>query len=70
MVDIFALALSHGLIALAVWRLLQRPDLDREGESPAPRRVPGGQGMRVPGAAIKPQSEEDARAPRPGAPGA
>lgn len=70
MVDIFALALSHGLIALAVWRLLQRPDLDREGEPPAPRRAPRGQGMRVPGASAETQSEEDARAPRPGAPGA
>ncbi|MCJ2184648.1 hypothetical protein MTR62_18420 [Novosphingobium sp. 1949] len=28
MVDILALALAHGLIALAVWRLLARPDLD------------------------------------------
>lgn len=31
MVDIFALALSHGLLALAAWRLLLRPDLDVEG---------------------------------------
>lgn len=30
MVDILALALSHGLIALVAWRLLFRPDLDRE----------------------------------------
>lgn len=28
MIDNFALALSHGLILLAAWRLLQRPDLD------------------------------------------
>lgn len=28
MIDNFALAISHGLIALAVWRLLRRPDLD------------------------------------------
>jgi len=27
MVDIFALAVSHGLLALAVWRLLWRDDL-------------------------------------------
>ena len=30
MIDNLALAISHGLIALAVWRLLTRPDLDRE----------------------------------------
>lgn len=34
MVDIFALALSHGLLALAAWRLLLRPDLDVEGAQP------------------------------------
>jgi hypothetical protein len=28
MIDNFALAVSHGLILLAVWRLVQRPDLD------------------------------------------
>jgi hypothetical protein len=28
MIDTFALALSHGLILLAAWRLVQRPDLD------------------------------------------
>ena len=31
MVDILAIALSHGLIALAAWRLLFRDDLNREG---------------------------------------
>jgi len=30
MVDYFSLALSHGLIALALVRLLLRPDLDRD----------------------------------------
>ncbi|MBT2135455.1 hypothetical protein KK137_14045 [Croceibacterium sp. LX-88] len=30
MVDIFTLALTHGLLAVAVWRLLFRPDLDSE----------------------------------------
>jgi hypothetical protein len=34
MVDIFAIALSHGLIAIAVWRLLFRPELDREDAPP------------------------------------
>ena len=28
MIDNFALALSHGLLLLAAWRLLSRPDLD------------------------------------------
>jgi hypothetical protein len=31
-IDIFALALSHGLIALALWRLVWRDDLD--GDAP------------------------------------
>lgn len=30
MIDSFALALTHGLMALAAWRLLFRPDLDEE----------------------------------------
>ena len=30
MIDNFALAISHGLIALAVWLLLRRSDLDHE----------------------------------------
>ncbi|MFA7602371.1 MAG: hypothetical protein WCY29_05120 [Novosphingobium sp.] len=30
MVDLFALALTHGLLALAAWRLVQRADLDRD----------------------------------------
>jgi hypothetical protein len=35
MIDNFALAVSHGLILLAVWRLFSRPDLDSE-EQPEP----------------------------------
>ena len=31
MIDNFALGLTHGLMLLAAWRLLRRPDLDREG---------------------------------------
>ncbi len=38
MIDSFALLLSHGLIALAVWRLLSRPDLDEDSSSPAAAR--------------------------------
>ena len=30
MIDFFALALSHGLLALACWRILRRGDLDAE----------------------------------------
>ena len=30
MLDNFALAISHGLMMLAVWLLLRRPDLERE----------------------------------------
>lgn len=40
MVDYFSLALTHGLLALAAWRLLMRADLDRdpeEGEAAPPR---------------------------------
>lgn len=36
MIDNFALAISHGLIALAVWRLLRRPELDQEGDARGP----------------------------------
>ncbi len=43
MIDNFSLAISHGLMLLAVWYLLKRPDLDREAsphDEPAagPRR--------------------------------
>ncbi len=31
MIDYFTLALTHGLIALALWRMLFRPDLDADG---------------------------------------
>lgn len=31
MIDNFALALSHGLLLLAAWRLLSRNDLDDDG---------------------------------------
>ena len=36
MIDNFALALSHGLLLLAAWRLLSRPDLDDDDAPPAP----------------------------------
>ena len=34
MIDYFTLALTHGLILLALWRLSQRPELDAE-DAPA-----------------------------------
>jgi hypothetical protein len=38
MIDNFALAISHGLLLLAAWRLMRRTDLDVEpSPPPAPR---------------------------------
>ena len=39
MIDNFALFLSHGLMILAAWRLLSRPDLE---DDDAPRVKSGG----------------------------
>ena len=39
MIDNFGLAISHGLILLAAWRLLFRPDLDAE-KAPEPEAKP------------------------------
>lgn len=36
MIDNFALALTHGLLLLAAWRLLSRPDLDDDAAPPPP----------------------------------
>lgn len=41
MVDNFALLLTHGLLALAAWRLFQRADLDRD-VVPAPEHDESG----------------------------
>ena len=42
MIDNFALALTHGLMMVAAWRLLSRPDLDDPSlpppSEPRPRR--------------------------------
>ena len=42
MVDVFTLALTHGLMAIALWRLLFRAELDREdaAEPARPWRKP------------------------------
>ncbi len=36
MIDNFGLAVSHGLILLAVWRLMWRPDLNDDNAAPPP----------------------------------
>lgn len=52
MIDYFSLALTHGLLALAAWRLVLRADLDRDAdpeaaEEPAPEKpARGGKGIR------------------------
>ena len=38
MIDNFALGLTHGLMLLAAWRLLSRPDLTADDAPPAPKR--------------------------------
>ena len=39
MIDNFALLVSHGLILLAAWRLVQRPDLDDDDAPPVRQPV-------------------------------
>ena len=34
MIDNLALAISHGLMLLAAWLLLKRPDLDDDSKAP------------------------------------
>jgi hypothetical protein len=34
MIDNFVLALTHGLMLLAAWRILSRPDLQDDGAPP------------------------------------
>lgn len=58
MVDYLALAISHGLLALAMWRLVQRPDLDRdpapgEGADPNPNPAPKRTGVPASGPPVK-----------------
>ena len=40
MIDFFALALSHGLLALACWRILLRADLDAPAQRSEQRAEP------------------------------
>ncbi|MEQ9663767.1 MAG: hypothetical protein RLN87_14625 [Parasphingopyxis sp.] len=43
MIDLFSLALSHGLMLIAAWRLAFRPDVDDDAADPeaAPRDIFG-----------------------------
>ena len=54
MIDNFAIGLTHGLMLLAAWRLLARPDLEDDSvhapPPPEPRRVFGGWGKERDGA--------------------
>lgn len=43
MIDNFSILLSHGLLAIAFWYLLQRDDLDQEAP-PTPDKEPEGFG--------------------------
>lgn len=38
MIDNFALGLTHGLMLLAAWRLLSRPDFDDDDDAAATSR--------------------------------
>lgn len=40
MIDIFTVVLPHVLMAIAIWRLLHRDDLDQEPTLPGFRRAP------------------------------
>ncbi|GLS99458.1 hypothetical protein GCM10007897_08380 [Sphingobium jiangsuense] len=42
MIDTFSILLSHGLLLVAFWRLLARPDLDDEDAAPDPDSTAGG----------------------------
>jgi hypothetical protein len=40
MIDLFSLALTHGLLLLAAWRLLGRKDLDHDAETQSSEQSP------------------------------
>ena len=37
MIDNFAIGLTHFLLAVGLWRIMLRPDLDRDPDEPATR---------------------------------
>ena len=39
MIDMFSLALSHGLLLIVAWRLVFRPDLDDDDAEAEPRKT-------------------------------
>ena len=41
MIDTFALALAHGLLAQTAWKLFRRADLDRDDSVAAPKAAWG-----------------------------
>lgn len=53
MIDNFSLFLTHGLLLLAAWRLVLRPDLDSEPPPPADESATQGFGARPRGGAGK-----------------
>ena len=59
MIDNFSILLSHALLALAFWLLLNRPELDVE-EPPAPDAEPPGFALKRPSANRKQQGPPDA----------
>lgn len=55
MIDTLTLALTHGLMALALWRLLFRADLDQDGALPREPRQPWRRGP-PPGGKARPDA--------------
>ena len=49
MIDNFAIAVTHGLMLLAAWRLLSRPDLDDDAAMPGERNGWSGLGRKAEG---------------------
>ena len=49
MIDNFAIAVTHGLLLLAAWRLLSRPDLDDDAARPGDRNSWFGLGRKAEG---------------------
>ncbi len=45
MVDNFSILLTHGLLLIAAWRLIHRPDLDKE-DPPERDKEPAGFGAK------------------------
>jgi hypothetical protein len=60
LIDYFAIALTHGLLALAAWRLLWRDDLDRENGDEAKPHKPWLKGRRTGGGKTSKQAGGDA----------